>query len=96
MSVTQSRLRQLQLQRAEHVAGTSTGHGTGLTPTEQRIAELAADGLSNREIATAVFISVKTVESTLTRVYRKLGVRSPAMLGRRLLHSGPRDPASGD
>lgn len=60
------------------------GHGGDLTPTEQRVAELAADGLSNREIAAAVYISVKTVESMLTRVYRKLGVRSRAMLGRRL------------
>lgn len=71
------------------------GHGTGLTPTEQRVAELAADGLSNREIATAVYISVKTVESTLTRIYRKLGVRSRAMLGRRLLVSGPGDESPG-
>jgi DNA-binding CsgD family transcriptional regulator len=60
------------------------GHGAELTPTEQRVAELAADGLSNREIATAIYISIKTVESTLTRVYRKLGVRSRAMLSRRL------------
>ena len=71
------------------------GHGAGLTPTEQRVAELAAEGLSNREIATAIYISVKTVESTLTRIYRKLGVRSRAMLGRRLLESVPRDEPPG-
>ncbi len=53
--------------------------GTGvhaLTETERRVAELAASGLSNREVAARAFVSVKTVESNLTRVYRKLGVRS--------------------
>jgi len=47
-----------------------------LTETERRLAELAASGLSNREVAARAFVSVKTVESNLTRVYRKLGVRS--------------------
>ncbi len=47
-----------------------------LTGTERRVAELAAAGLSNREIAERAFVSVKTVEANLTRVYRKLGVRS--------------------
>ncbi len=52
----------------------------GLTPTERRVAELAAAGLSNREIADRVFVSVKTVEARLSRVYRKLGIRSRAQL----------------
>ncbi|MFS0696565.1 LuxR C-terminal-related transcriptional regulator [Streptomyces nitrosporeus] len=47
-----------------------------LTPAEQRCAELAAAGASNRDIATALTVSVKTVEATLTRVYRKLGLHS--------------------
>lgn len=47
-----------------------------LTPTEERIARLAAAGLSNREVAASTFTSTKTVEATLGRVYRKLGVRS--------------------
>ncbi|MFE1349285.1 LuxR C-terminal-related transcriptional regulator [Streptomyces sp. NPDC058757] len=47
-----------------------------LTSAEQRCAELAAAGASNRDIATALTISVKTVEATLTRVYRKLGLHS--------------------
>jgi DNA-binding CsgD family transcriptional regulator len=51
-----------------------------LTPTERRIAELAASGLSNREIADRAFVSVKTVEARLTRAYRKLGVRSRVQL----------------
>jgi len=52
-----------------------------LTPTEQRIAELAAAGLTNRAIAERVFLSPKTVEANLARVYRKLGIRSRAPLG---------------
>ncbi|PRY33126.1 regulatory LuxR family protein [Pseudosporangium ferrugineum] len=56
----------------------------GLTSTEARIAGLVRDGASNREIATRLFLSVKTVEATLTRVYRKLGVRSCTQLSQRL------------
>jgi DNA-binding CsgD family transcriptional regulator len=52
--------------------------GQGLTPTETQVAGLAAKGQSNREIASAMFIGVKTVEANLTRVYAKLGVRSRA------------------
>jgi len=51
-----------------------------LTPTEQRIASLAASGLTNRQIASQGFVSLKTVEANLARVYRKLGVRSRAEL----------------
>jgi DNA-binding NarL/FixJ family response regulator len=56
----------------------------GLTPTEQRVAELAATGLTNREVASAAFMSPKTVEANLARVYRKLGIRSRAELGARM------------
>jgi DNA-binding CsgD family transcriptional regulator len=45
-----------------------------LTPSERRVAELAADGHSNREIAQALFVTTNTVEVHLTRTYRKLGV----------------------
>ena len=55
-----------------------------LNETEWRVAELAAQGLSNQEIAQRAFLSVKTVEANLTRVYRKLGIRSRAGLARRL------------
>lgn len=55
-----------------------------LTATEQRIAELAADGFTNIEIAAAVFVSPKTVEANLARVYQKLDVHSRAQLARRL------------
>ena len=53
-----------------------------LTESERRVAELAASGLTNREIAAKLFISPKTVEVNLSRVYRKLGIRSRAELAR--------------
>jgi DNA-binding CsgD family transcriptional regulator len=53
-----------------------------LTTTERRVVDLAVDGLRNREIAAAMFISEHTVESNLTRAYRKLGVRSRTQLSR--------------
>lgn len=62
---------------------------TGLTPSESRVARLAASGMTNREVAQAAFISQKTVEANLARVYRKLGIRSRAELGSRL-GDGPR------
>ncbi|OBH24410.1 hypothetical protein A5692_04845 [Mycobacterium sp. E342] len=55
-----------------------------LTSAEQRIADLAAGGRTNHDIAAALFISPKTVEVHLSRIYRKLGIRSRAELGRRL------------
>jgi len=58
--------------------------GTGLTPTEETVARMAASGLTNREIAERAFLSPKTVEVNLTRVYRKLGVRSRTALSGRL------------
>ena len=51
-----------------------------LTETERRVAELAARGRSNKEIAAELFMGVSTVEAHLSRVYRKLGIRSRAGL----------------
>jgi DNA-binding CsgD family transcriptional regulator len=51
------------------------GGGPELTATEQRVAELVGGGATNREVAAELFISVKTVEGTLSRIYRKFGVR---------------------
>ena len=64
------------------VGGRSASPGT-LTTAEERIAALVAEGKSNKEVAATLFISVKTVEVTLTRVYRKLGVKSRAELAAR-------------
>ena len=58
------------------------GHDDSLTPTERRIADLVAAGHSNPEIAGTLYISVKTVEANLTRIYRKLGVRGRVELAR--------------
>jgi DNA-binding CsgD family transcriptional regulator len=56
----------------------------GLTPTEARVAALVAAGRSNKEVAAELFVTVRTVESNLTRVYEKLGVRSRTELASRL------------
>jgi DNA-binding CsgD family transcriptional regulator len=64
-----------------------------LTAAEQRVAALAADGLSNKEIARRLFVAVHTVEVHLARAYAKLGVRSRAQLASRLAApASPRDP----
>jgi DNA-binding CsgD family transcriptional regulator len=59
-----------------------------LTPTQQRVAELAASGMTNRNIAAALFISPKTVEYYLAGIYRKLGIHSRAELGRHIGQTG--------
>jgi DNA-binding CsgD family transcriptional regulator len=55
-----------------------------LTVTERRVAELAATGSTAKDIAAALFVSPRTVESNLARVYEKLGVSSRAELGARM------------
>lgn len=59
--------------------GTPAGH-VRLTPAEYRIAARAASGMPNRQIGAELFVSVKTVEATLTAIYRKLDIRSRAQL----------------
>lgn len=61
-----------------------------LAAMERQVAELVMEGATNREIAARLFISVKTVEATLTRVYRKLGIRSRVDIVR--LAAGRRGP----
>jgi DNA-binding CsgD family transcriptional regulator len=68
-------------------AGRSTRLGTGgqqLTASERRVAELAAEGHSNPEIAQALFVTRKTIETHLGSVYRKLGVTRRGQLPRAL------------
>jgi DNA-binding NarL/FixJ family response regulator len=67
--------------------------GDELTPTERRVAELVAEGRTNKDVAAALFVTVRTVESNLTRVYSKLGVRSRTELAARGLPS--EDESSG-
>ncbi|HET9508163.1 MAG TPA: LuxR C-terminal-related transcriptional regulator, partial [Gaiellaceae bacterium] len=63
-----------------------------LTPTERRVAELAIQGLANKEIARALVVSVSTVEFHLSNTYAKLGIRSRGQLAGRL--AAPAEPAS--
>ncbi len=58
--------------------------GKQLSAAEQRVAELAASGFTNRQVAGALFMSPKTVEANLAHVYAKLGIRSRAELGARV------------
>jgi DNA-binding CsgD family transcriptional regulator len=61
-----------------------------LSETERRIAQLVASGRSNKEISSALSVSVKTVEWNLSKVYRKLGVRSRTELATLLSPAGSR------
>ena len=65
-------------EKARAELGTISGRrrDEGLTPAETRVAALVAEGRTNREVAAALFLGERTVESHLTRVYEKLGVRS--------------------
>lgn len=68
-----------------------------LTPTERRIAQLVADGMRNRQIGDALFVEVATVEAHLTRIYRKLDIRSRSDLARLVADGtvdvGPSNPS---
>lgn len=72
------------------LGGKRTGPGQ-LTPTETLVADLAISGLSNQEISERAFLTVKAVEANLTRVYRKLGIRSRGGLARALETTEPAD-----
>ncbi|MGZ4320729.1 MAG: AAA family ATPase [Solirubrobacteraceae bacterium] len=75
-----------ELARAERerVGGRRPGNSGALTPTEQRVVELAGNGLANKQIASTLFVTVHTVEVHLAHAYAKLGVRSRAQLAARL------------
>jgi DNA-binding CsgD family transcriptional regulator len=70
--------------RAElgRIGGRTRAHG--LSPAERRVAELVAEGRTNREVAAALVLGERTVETHLTHVYAKLGVRSRTELARTL------------
>jgi DNA-binding CsgD family transcriptional regulator len=72
----------------ERISGRRAAPGGGLTPGEQKVAELVAAGLSNKQVAEQLYLSVATVHSHLRGVYAKLGVTSRAQLAWRL--GGPR------
>ena len=60
-----------------------------MTASESRVAELAADGLTNREIAQALFVTMRTVEGHLTQVFRKLDLSSREQLAGALAEEAP-------
>jgi DNA-binding CsgD family transcriptional regulator len=64
--------------------GGRTSGGDELTETEWQVAELVAQGRSNRDVAAELFVAVRTVEWNLTKIYAKLGVRSRSELARKL------------
>jgi DNA-binding CsgD family transcriptional regulator len=67
--------------------------GSGLTPTELQVAELVAAGCSNKEIAAQLFVSVRTVEANLSKIFRELGIDSRTELATRFPpRSGPGSP----
>jgi DNA-binding CsgD family transcriptional regulator len=76
---------------AERISGRRPRE-SGLTPTEQHVAELAAAGRTNREVAANLYLSLKAVEANLSRVYRKLAIRGRGELAARLR---PRDHVRG-
>ncbi len=67
--------------RPAHARGESLVSGVdSLTPSERRVAEMAAEGPTNREIAQALFVTQRTVEVHLTSIYRKLAISSRSQL----------------
>ncbi|HEV2812085.1 MAG TPA: helix-turn-helix transcriptional regulator, partial [Solirubrobacteraceae bacterium] len=83
--------RELRAIGARVSAGTLRASGGGtdeLSARERSIAELVARGRSNKEVASALYLSTKTVENNLSRIYAKLGVRTRTELARVL----PFDP----
>jgi DNA-binding CsgD family transcriptional regulator len=83
----------LERTRAElaRIGGRRAGSDVELTATEQRVADLAAAGRTNKQIARELYVSERTVEANLTKVYRKLGLRSRTELASQL-----REPAATD
>jgi DNA-binding CsgD family transcriptional regulator len=79
----EARLRQHGVRRGPHSAHRTEATGwTALTPAEAQVALLAADGLSNADIATRLFVSPRTVETHVSQVLAKLQIRSRAELAR--------------
>jgi ATP/maltotriose-dependent transcriptional regulator MalT len=77
----QSRVRRLLDRLGEHPRRVQTEAMAALTASEQRVARLAAEGLTNRRIAAELDVTVKAVEWHLSHVYRKLGISSRTDLG---------------
>ncbi len=75
LALLRARAARLRSPRRSNAHG-EEAQGHALTPPERSVARLVVSGLSNREVAAELVVSVKTVEFHLTRIYAKLGVRS--------------------
>jgi DNA-binding CsgD family transcriptional regulator len=75
--------------------GLTRSSALALTPTEARVARLAGDGLSTRDVAAELGISPRTVETHLASLYGKLGVTSRAELGRVMALRETNEPPPG-
>jgi DNA-binding CsgD family transcriptional regulator len=64
-----------------------SGGVDSLTPSERRVAQMAIEGQTNREIAQALFVTPKTVETHLSHVYRKLEIQARSQLPRAMSES---------
>lgn len=77
---------------ARRHGGGRRGYGTALSPQERTVADLAARGQTNKEIAARLFISPQTVDKHMRSVMRKMGIRSRTELAYRLASGGRADP----
>ncbi|WP_308356233.1 helix-turn-helix transcriptional regulator [Streptomyces sp. ODS05-4] len=72
--------------RGRRTAVRDSAGWSALTRAERRVADLAAQGMTNQAVATALSVSPHTVDSHLRKVLRKLGVANRVALARRALH----------
>jgi DNA-binding CsgD family transcriptional regulator len=86
------RARQELAATGEHARRRDGGATDHLTPQELQIALLVSEGHTNREAGAKLFLSPKTIESHLGRIYRKLGVASRVELARHVLSEGVAEP----
>jgi DNA-binding CsgD family transcriptional regulator len=76
------------------VGGRAPSRGE-LTPTERKVAELVAEGLATKDVASRLFVSPRTVDGHLAHIYAKLGVRSRTDLAHRLAETPTKDSRPG-
>jgi DNA-binding CsgD family transcriptional regulator len=77
---TQRRIGACRPRRASTPQVARSAAGEALSVREEQILGMVCQGMSNKDVAGALFVSVKTVEAHLTRIFRKTGARSRASL----------------